>query len=177
MARRPKARKPRVRRAAVRPSPRARAAKRGKTPSTATLAAQLDLRTRERDEALEQQTATSEVLRVIAGSPGELAPVFNAMLANAVRICEAKFGFLYQREADGYRAVAKHNAPAALVEARKDQLSRPPPDVPLGRVAITKQAVQIADIKATKSYSEGNPFIVASADLGGYRSKSSGRRC
>src|SRR5262249_55332413 len=58
-------------------------------------------RTRQLTESLEQQTATSEVLRVISSSPGELEPVFQAMLENAVRICEAKFGVLYLSEGDG----------------------------------------------------------------------------
>src|SRR5262249_57539622 len=68
-------------------------------------------------EALEQQTATSEVLQAISSSPGELETVFRAMLENATRICDAKFGAMYLREADGYRAVAMHNAPPAFVEA------------------------------------------------------------
>ena len=110
-------------------------------------------------EALEQQTATSEVLRVISRSPAELEPVFQAMLANAVRICEAKFGTLYLREADAYRPVAMHNAPPAYAAARTlHQLVRPPPDVPLGRVAITKQVAHIADIKATNSTSRAIPL-------------------
>jgi GAF domain-containing protein len=144
---------------------------------TAELKTQLEVRTRELAEtrkalaeALEQQTATSEVLRVISRSPAELEPVFQAMLANAVRICEAKFGTLYLREADAYRPVALHNAPPAYAAARtRDRLVRPPPDVPLGRVAITKQVAHIADIRATNSYIEGNPFVVAAADLAGYR--------
>jgi hypothetical protein len=121
-------------------------------------------------EALEQQTSTSEVLRVISSSPGELEPVFQVMLANAIRLCDAKFGTLFIRDGDAFRAVATHNAPPAFVEARRrDLLLQPPPDVPLGRVAITKQVVHIADIKTTRSYIEGHPFIVASVDLGGYR--------
>ena len=127
-------------------------------------------RTRELSEALEQQTATSKVLSIISSTPGELEPVFRSMLANAVRICEGKFGTLYLREADGFRTVATHNAPPAYMEARmREALLRPPPDVPLGRVAVTKQVVQIADIKKTQSYIEGNPFIVTAVDLGGYR--------
>jgi transcriptional regulator with GAF, ATPase, and Fis domain len=138
---------------------------------------QLEVRTRELaearghlSEALEQQTATSDVLRVISSSPGELEPVFQAMLENAVRICEAKFGTLYLREDDGFRAVAMHNAPPAYAEARKrEPLLRPPPDMPLGRVAITQQASQIADITTTQSYVERHPFVVSAVDLGGYR--------
>src|SRR5262249_36566342 len=90
-------------------------------------------------ESLQRQTATSEVLQVISSSPGELGPVFQTMLANAVRICEAKIGSLYLREGDGFRTVAVHNAPPAYVEARTRELIRPPPDSTLGRVAATKQ--------------------------------------
>jgi len=121
-------------------------------------------------EALEQQAATSEVLSVISSSPGDLEPVFQAMLANAVRICDAKFGQMYLRDGDAFRAVATHNAPPAYVEARsRDLLFRPPPDVPLGRVFITKQAAQIADITTAQSYINRDPFVVSAVDLGGYR--------
>ena len=93
-----------------------------------------------------QQTASSEVLQVISSSPGELGPVFQTMLANAVRICEAKIGTLYLREGDGFRTVAVHHAPPAYVEARTRELIRLPPDSTLGRVAATKQVIHIADI-------------------------------
>src|SRR5262245_41170641 len=130
---------------------------------------QVTARTRDLSEALEQQTATSEVLRVISTSPGELEPVFQTMLANAVRICEAKFGTLYIREGDGFRTVATHNAPPAYVEARTRELIRPPPDATLGRLAATKQVVHTADITTIASYLERNPFVVAPVELGGYR--------
>ena len=121
-------------------------------------------------EALEQQAATSEVLRVISSSPGELAPMFQAMMENATRICQAKFGDLYLREGNGFRLVASHNAPPAYVEARtREGLLRPPPDAPLGRVAATKQVVQITDIQTIPSYLEGDPFLVAGVELAGYR--------
>jgi two-component system NtrC family sensor kinase len=131
---------------------------------------QVDEARRQATEALEQQAATSEVLGVISSSPGELQPVFEALLANATRLCEAKFGGLYTYNGTDFRAEAFHNAPTAYVEARmRDPLLRPPPDGPLGRVAMTKEIVHIADIKTTQSYIDGHPFIVYSVELGGYR--------
>ena len=107
---------------------------------------------RELDDAREQQTATADVLRVISSSPGELEPVFQAMLENATRILEAKFGTLYLREGEGFRTVAAHNAPPAYIEARTRELIRPPSDSALGRVAATRQVVHIADVKTIQSY-------------------------
>src|SRR5262249_16165349 len=78
-------------------------------------------------EALEQQAATSEVLQVISSSPGELEPVFQAMLANAVRICEARYGNLYLHERGALRVVASHNVPRAFAEARRRGPFRPAP--------------------------------------------------
>src|SRR5262244_3812985 len=109
---------------------------------------QVTARTRDLSEALEQQTATSEVLRVISTSPGELEPVFQTMLANAVRICEAKFGVLFQSEGEVLRAVALHGAPALYAEERRrNPVIRPSARTALGRVMATKQPVQIADIQ------------------------------
>jgi len=131
---------------------------------------ELRQRTGDLSEALEQQTATSEVLGIISSSPGELEPVFQAMLEKAVSICAAKFGTLYLCEADAFRMVATHNAPPAYVEARtRREQFRPHPDAPLGRAASTKQAVQIADIRTTQAYTEGFRPIVEAAELGGYR--------
>ena len=127
------------------------------------------LLTRELHEAQEQQTATSEVLKVISSSPGELEPVFNAMLENATRICHAEFGTLYLRETDAFRAVALHNAPPAYVQARKRALVRPPPDSAVGQVVTTHQVAQIDDITKTKSYVERDPYIISAVELGGYR--------
>ena len=131
---------------------------------------ELRQRTDDLSESLEQQTATSEVLQVISSSPGDLEPVFRAMLENAVRICDAKFGTLYTYDGNGFHAAAFHNAPPAFVEARtREPVIRPPPDTPLGRVASTKQVAQVADITATRPYIEGDPFVVAAAELAGYR--------
>src|SRR5262249_5361738 len=120
-------------------------------------------------ESLQQQTATADVLKVISSSPGELELVFNALLENARRICEAKFGILFLCEGDGFRAAAMQNAPPALVEAYTHDVIRPPPDAPLGRVAATKQVAHVADIKTMQSYMDRDPFIVSAVELAGYR--------
>jgi hypothetical protein len=107
---------------------------------------ELRQRTDDLGEALEQQTATSEVLKVISSSPGELEPVFNAMLENATRICEAKFGILVLSEGDAFRTVALHGAPPAFAEARRHEpVIRPGPGTSFHRAASTRQPVQIAD--------------------------------
>jgi GAF domain-containing protein len=106
-------------------------------------------RTRELSETLEQQTATSEVLRVISSSPGELVPVFETMLANAVQICGAKFGVTSLREGDAFRVIATHGAPSAFVEQRRrDPLIRPTPGHNLERMMRTKDVVHVPDILA-----------------------------
>jgi two-component system, NtrC family, sensor kinase len=124
---------------------------------------------RERDEALEREKATAEVLRVISSSPGELEPVFQAMLANAVRICEAKFGTLYLREGDAFRAAALHNAPPAFVEFWQRGPHRPGASTVLSRVLRTKEVVHISDITADQAYIERDPLFIAAAELGGFR--------
>src|SRR6516165_4796324 len=101
---------------------------------------------RERDEALERETATSEVLRLISKSPGDLELVFRAILENATRICNAKFGVLSLSEGDAQRIVAMHNAPPAYAELRqRDPIMRPTGNLPLWRAVATKRAVQTAD--------------------------------
>ena len=109
--------------------------------------------TRERDEALARETATSEVLQVISSSPGKLEPVFEAMLANAVRICEAKFGTLYRTEGDSVRCVAMHGVPKAYAEERRRvPVIRPAPTTTLARALATKRPVQIADVRDEPQY-------------------------
>ena len=120
-------------------------------------------------ESLEQQTATSEVLKVISSSPGDLEPVFEAMLANAVRICEAKLGTLFLSEGDAFRTAALYGAPPAFAEARRrNPLLQPDPGTGLGRVAATKKAVQIADIREEPAYTD-NPSRSSLLDLAGAR--------
>jgi hypothetical protein len=133
--------------------------------------------TRERNEALEQlsealkqQTAASEVLRLISGSPGELGAVFDAMLVNATKLCEAKFGILLLWEGDAFRTVALHNAPPAFAEhRRREPVIRPPPATSLGRLVATKQVDHIADMRAEKAYVDGHPGPVSLVELAGAR--------
>jgi GAF domain-containing protein len=135
----------------------------------ARLLNELRQRTDDLSEALEQQTATSEVLRVISSSPGELEPVFDAMLENAIRLCDAKFGTMYFREGDAFRAVAMHGAPPAYMETRLHALVRPGPTTGIGRVVQTKDVVQIEDAAADRGYADRDPIRVAAVELGGIR--------
>src|SRR5262249_36579638 len=128
-------------------------------------------RTRELAESLEQQTATSKVLEVISSSPGVLKPVFEAILENAVRLCGAKFGNLYLREGDGFRAAAMHNPPLAYAERRAEVVKPSPNSTPtLWQAVQTKQPAQIADMTKLQAYVEGDPWLVTSVSLGGHRS-------
>src|SRR6516225_7217564 len=124
---------------------------------------------RELTEAREQQAATSEVLRVISSSPGELQPVFAAILANATRLCGAKFGTLYLCDGDAFRAAAFHNAPPAFIEARKGKLLRPGPGTTVGQAARTKRVAHVLDSMDREPYRQRDPFVIAGAELGGYR--------
>ena len=126
---------------------------------------------RKLNEAQEQQAATSEVLKVISSSPGELEPVFQAMLANATRICEAKLGVMLLCEGDAFRTAAIHGAlPAGFMEQwRSGALVRRDPDLPAHRAAVTRQPVQIADLRTTPAYLRGEPFPVSAADVAGIR--------
>ena len=139
-------------------------AARRRASSTVNLQRQLDERTRELAEAqqhladaLERQTAISEVLRVISSSPGELEPVFQAMLENAVRICAAKFGTLNLCEGDEFRIVAMHGVPPAVAKKLQVGPRRSSPNSALGRAARTKQTVHIADVLTERGFFETPP--------------------
>jgi adenylate cyclase len=112
-------------------------------------------------EALEQQTATAEVLGVINASPGDLAPVFDAMLEKALRLCEAEIGTLWMAEGEKYRAVANRGAPQAYLEFLQKG--------PHPRPTSTGGIVHIADILQTEFYRDGHPLVRVGADLGGVR--------
>ena len=127
---------------------------------------ELRQRTDDLGEALEQQTATSDVLRVISGSPNALEPVFHAMLANATRICDANLGLIFRREGDAFRVVSLHGAPPALAdERRRNPVFHPSPGTALGRAAATKQTVQIADVQTEPGYSHATPGLGSTAGI------------
>src|SRR5262249_28143962 len=134
-------------------------------------AEELEARTRELAEAREQQTATSEVLRVISSSSGELAPVFESLLASAIHLCGAEFGIILLREGDGFRTVALRGATAEYTEARwRAPFFRPAADTGLGRVLETEQVGQIADVQAVAGY-VNNPVQAPIVQLAGVRTK------
>ena len=126
--------------------------------------------TRELKEAREQQTGTFKVLQVISSSPGELEPVFRAILENATRICGAKFGVLWRRFDDGTaRIFASLSVPSAFAEFLQCGPHRPGPFSPINRVAKTRQRVHIADFRVDQAYLTHDPLAVAGVELGGQR--------
>ena len=122
-------------------------------------------------ETLERQTATSEVLKAIASSTGELDPVFGSVLANATQLCDASYGLLWLREGDAFRSAALHgDLPRAYLDQwRSGTLFRPDPDVPLARVAATGEPVQFADLRESEAYRRGDRLVVTGIEDGGIR--------
>jgi len=134
----------------------------------ARLLGELRRRTDDLIESLEQQTATSEVLRVISSSPGELEPVFEVMLQNAVRICGAKFGNLLLCENDRYRVGATYGAPAPYVDyLKREGPFDVDPRLGLGQMLRTKQNYQVADIMEEPTHDDG--LRIATMKLAGAR--------
>jgi transcriptional regulator with GAF, ATPase, and Fis domain len=127
---------------------------------------------RERDEALERETATAEVLRLISKSPGDLELVFRSILENATRICEAKFGVSHLYEGGGFRLGATHNAPSAFAQAmaQREPIFHPNPQHHLARVAATKRVVQVSDLVVDEAYKQRDPGAVRLVELAGARS-------
>jgi GAF domain-containing protein/nitrogen-specific signal transduction histidine kinase len=123
----------------------------------------------EQREALEQQTATAEVLQVINTSPGNLAPVFDAMLEKAMRLCGAAFGSFYTYDGEQFVCAAQRGLPGAFAEFRAQTPLKPVPGSQLARSIVNRQTLQVLDLKAGNLYLEGNPFVRAMADLGGVR--------
>ena len=124
-------------------------------------------RKHELQESLEQQTATADVLKVISRSPGELEPVFEAMLASAVRICGAKFGNLWLCEGNSFRVTAMHGAPPAYADflRRNSVINSVIPGTALGRIVSERQAIQIPDAENEKAYAKGTPFYTGTIEL------------
>ena len=136
----------------------------------ARLLNELRQRTDDLTESLEQQTATSEVLGIISSSPGELEPVFKSILANATRLCDAKFGALQLHENGTFRIALDYNPPPAFAEYRqRDPLIWPSPLNALGRVVATKRLVHIADYAAERAYQERDPAAVSLVERAGAR--------
>jgi GAF domain-containing protein len=136
--------------------------------SISDLQEQLKRQADELEEAREERAAIAEVLRVISSSPGELEPVFQAMLGNATRICDAAYGVLWLREGDAFRIEGLHgDLPAE--QWRIGALHRPSPDVPLARVAKTHKPVHVADMRKERGYLRGDPLPVAAVEGAGMR--------
>jgi len=126
---------------------------------------------RERDEALEREKATAEVLRVISSSPGELEPVFQTILESATRICAASYGIMFLCEGDAFRTAAIHGPlPQAYTEQwRTGTLFRPDPDVPSARAVKGRRPAQVADISKGAAFASGNPLAVSAVEVAGIR--------
>ena len=126
---------------------------------------EVQARTRDLTEALEQQTATSEVLKVISSSPGELEPVFQAMLANATRICEAKFGTLFRFDGERFHRAAGIGTPPEFVEYQRQRGPFRPDNTgdTLGRMCQEKAVVHVID-------EQQHPILSPPAKYGGARS-------
>ena len=133
---------------------------------------ELRQRTADLTESLERQTATSEVLSVISRSPGELDPVFDAMLENAIRLCDAKIGNLFLYNGEEFRTAALHSASPAYAEARRRAAAvrHTHPDVPLTRLTRSKEVIHVADVRTELSYIERDPVFSELVDVAGARS-------
>src|SRR5262249_44773603 len=137
----------------------------------ARLLNELRQRTDDLSESLEQQTATSEVLQVISGSPGDINPVFNAMLDKAMRLCEAEFGNLFIFANDAFRAVLMRAPSGALANLQRNPVLalRDIPHTPFARLAETKAVIHIADLTTEQAYLERNPPLVHLVESTGAR--------
>ena len=130
---------------------------------------ELRKRTTDLTELLEQQTATSEVLRVISASPGDLQRVFAVMLGNAVRICDAEFGNIYRWDNNALYLFATYNTPPAYAEKLRGLPFRAGEENPLGRMVPTKTVVHVVDVREEASYIEQRPLSLAAVEIGGVR--------
>jgi two-component system, NtrC family, sensor kinase len=130
---------------------------------------EVQAKTRDLTESLEQQTATSEVLQVISSSPGELESVFHKMLENATRVCGANFGIMNLWDGDKFNIVAGHDVSPAFIEFRKRNAHRAHPEAPLAAVDQTHQFVHVPDMTNNRAYLASDPNVVALVDIAGAR--------
>jgi hypothetical protein len=131
---------------------------------------ELRQRTSDLTEALEQQTAASDVLRIISSSPGDLQPVFDILLANATRLCAASYGAMWLRDKDRLRKVALHGVlPEAYVEQTRAGTVSLDTNLPMARAIRSRKPVQVDDLRESPAYIAGDPLPVASAEIAGIR--------
>ncbi|MBR1157308.1 GAF domain-containing protein [Bradyrhizobium sp. JYMT SZCCT0428] len=130
---------------------------------------EVQARTRDLAESLEQQTATSEVLGAINSSREELEPLFQKILENAIRVCGAKFGTLNLYDGEKFDPVGGYNVPREYQEAQLHKPFIAHPGSALGTVVATRRPVHIEDIRAQRPYLEGHPAVVALSNLAGAR--------
>src|SRR5262249_54603365 len=123
-----------------------------------------------RDEAVAQQTATAEVLGVIRASPGDLAPVFDAILDKATRLCDAGFGTLWTFDGDRFHTAAVRNVPVPYGEFLAKTPYQPDPQSAHGRINRGERVIHLIDLAADELYRRGDPLRRATVDLGGARS-------
>jgi two-component system NtrC family sensor kinase len=135
----------------------------------ARLFEEVQARTRDLEDSLQQQKATSEVLQVISSSIGDLKPVFEKLLENATRVCGAEFSVMNFYEDGLYRDVATYNVPPAFASWAADKVFRPHPESGLARIVRLREVIQTEDLRETPGYREGVASSCAMADLAGAR--------
>jgi signal transduction histidine kinase len=131
---------------------------------------EVQAKTRDLTESLQQQTATAEVLSVISGSFGDLVPVFNAMLGKAMDLCGADFGVLNTFDGELFHTAATRGLPPAYDEYRRSQPLEYGPDTAPARLLQGEPIVEIPDLRESDAYRRGEPNRRALVDLGGARS-------
>ena len=124
----------------------------------------------ERDEAMAQQAATSEILRVINASPGDLVPVFITILDNALYLCEAAFGFVTTYDGARFQRAAQRGVPDALAAYFDAGMDQPRPGDAHWRLLAGEELIHNLDQMDEEAYRQGNPLRRAIVDLGGARS-------
>src|SRR6516162_5126427 len=124
----------------------------------------------ERDEALQRETATAEVLQVINSSPGDLTPVFDAMLERALGLCGAAFGILRTYDGECILAIAIRGADPEYVEFLRNRPVRPGPLTAHGRIVAGEDIIHIPDVSADEAFRSGDPRRRGLVQLGGARS-------